>query len=498
MPIRDSARSPESEPTAVPDSCGIAAPASGLGRELRRSFPRSQLNDRPAAAVEFNGMSTQDRPLEGRAASRREFLRTSAALAGAATVGQLAVRQSAHAAGDGTIRIGLIGCGGRGTDAALNAMNAGKEIRLVAMADIFKERLDESLARLKAAKPEQVAVTEERRLVGFDAYRSLLYSGVHAVLITPASHFIPEMLKAAVDAGRHVFCEKPHGIDIPGLKICEAACKEAERKKLSVVSGLCWRYDTGVRETLKRVHDGAIGDLVALQENYVGPPYIVRARRPGMTEMEYQMWNWYHFNWLSGDQTAQQLIHSLDKASWALGDKPPLKAWGMGGRQTTLDSRYGDQFDHQAVVFEYAGGVRVFGFTRDQPDCYNNTSDTFFGTKGRCDLLTCRISGENPWHYEGPKNNMYDQEHKEFFDSIRSGTPLNNGAYMCLSSALAIVAQMACYTGDMIPWEEAMKSQRSFALPRYGWDVDPPVQLGEGGHYPTAMQGKAEFEKWKV
>ena len=155
------------------------------------------------------------------------------------------------------------------------------------------------------------------------------------MLITPASHFSPAMVQAAIAAGKHVFCEKPHGIDVPGLKTMMAACEEASpRKKLSIVSGLCWRYDPGVRETMKRVHDGAIGQIVAIQENYVSQPYIVRDRRPGQSEFEHQLWNWYHFNWLSGDQTAQQLVHSLDKASWALGDRPPLRAWGMGGRQT--------------------------------------------------------------------------------------------------------------------------------------------------------------------
>jgi hypothetical protein len=214
--------------------------------------------------------------------------------------------------------------------------------------------------------------------------------------------------------------------------------------------------------------------------------------------MEYQLWNWYHFNWLSGDQTAQQIVHSVDKSSWALGDKPPVKVSGMGGRQTMLDSKYGDQFDHQAVVFEYPNGVRVFGFCRDQADCHNNTSDLILGTKGRCSVLDHRIEGEKPWHYEGPKANMYDVEHQELFASIRQGKPINNGSYMCLSSALAIVAQMACYSGDLIAWDEAMQSRRSFALPRYGWDVEPPVKPGPDGRYPAAMQGKAELERWRL
>ncbi len=428
--------------------------------------------------------------------TRREFLRTSAVLAGGAAVGQLAIEQSAHAAGSDVIRVGLIGCGGRGTEAATNAMNAGKDIRLVAMADIFDERLKASRDKLKKAKPDQVEVKDERCFVGFDAYEKLIASGVDVVLIAAASHFHPRMLKAVVDAGKHVFCEKPHGLDIPGLKVSMAAAELAKQKGLSLVSGLCWRYDTGVRETIKRVHDGAIGDIVTIQENYLSSPYIMRERRPGQSEMEYQMWNWYHFNWLSGDQTAQQLVHSIDKSSWALGDKPPRRVYGMGGRQTTLDSKFGDQFDHHAVVFEYENGVRVFGFTRDQTDCYSDTNDYIFGTKGRCNLINGRIEGETNWRYEKPRENMYDIEHAELFASIRAGKPINNGHYMCLSSALAIAAQIACYTGTYLTWDDVMNSKRSFALPRYGWDVEPPVKPGPDGRYPTAMQGAAEHERW--
>jgi predicted dehydrogenase len=436
--------------------------------------------------------SATDMPL----ASRRTFLKTSAALAGSAALGSLELERSVHAAGRDVIRIGLVGCGGRGTEAATNAMNAGRDVRLVALADIFEERLKAARERLQKAKPEQAEVKDERCFIGFDAYEKVLASGIDVVLIAPASHFIPPMLQAAVAAGKHVFCEKPHGIDIPGVKICMAAAEQAKQKGLSLVSGLCWRYDPGVRETMKRVHDGAIGDIVAIQETYVTTPYIVRERNPGQSEMEWQMWNWYHFNWLSGDQTAQQLIHSMDKASWALGDVPPVRAWGMGGRQTMLDAKYGDQFDHQAVVYEYPNDVRVFGYTRDQQECWNNTSDFIIGTKGRCNLLSYRIDGEKPWRYQGPRANMYDVEHAELFASIRDAKPINNGNYMCLSSALAIMAQMACYTGTIVSWQQAMGSKRSFALPRYGWDVEPPVKPTSDGRYPSPMQGGAEEDKW--
>jgi predicted dehydrogenase len=427
--------------------------------------------------------------------SRRQFLKKSA-VAGAAcgALSALPLASSVHAAGSDVIKIGLIGCGGRGSGAADNAMNAGKDVRLVAMADIFADRLQDSRERLKKIKPDQVAVDDAHCFVGFDAYEKLIQSGVDVVLIAAASHFHPQHLKAAIDAGKHVFCEKPHGIDTPGVKIAMAAAEEAKKKNLCLATGLCWRADPGVRETMKRVHDGAIGEIIAIQETYITTPYVLRERQPGWNEMQFQMQDWYHFNWLSGDQTAQQLIHCLDKASWALGDSPPVKAWGMGGRQVCVEPKYGDQFDHHAVVYEYANGVHVFGYTRDMLGCYNETSDVIFGTKGRALLPNKpRIEGEKPWHYKGAPANMYDVEHQELFDAIRAGKTINNGAYTCLSSMLAILGQMTCYTGQEITWEQAMKSELSFALPRYGWDVEPPVKPGPNGQYPTAMPGITAF-----
>lgn len=429
-------------------------------------------------------------------ATRRDFLKaTSSAVLGAAAVSTLSVARGAHAAGNGTIKIGLVGCGGRGSGAAVNAMNAGQDVKLVAMADVFEQYVQGSRQRLKAAKPDQVEVSDDHCFVGFDAYQKVLASGVDVVLLAASSHFHPIHLKAAIDAGKHVFCEKPHGVDVPGLKMAMAAAEEAKKKGLSVVSGLCWRYDPGVREAMKRVADGAIGDIVAIQETYITSPYGLRERKPEWNEMEYQLQNWYHFNWLSGDQTGQQLVHSLDKASWALGDQPPMKAWGTGGRQVCTEPKYGDQFDHFAAVFEYANGVRVFGYCRDQPGCYNETTDVILGTKGRALLPSRpRIEGPNAWEYKTEKKrSMYDVEHEELFASIREGKPLNNSNYMFTSTMLGILAQMVCYTGQQITWDEAMQSKLVLASSHYGWDAEPPVKPDKNGQYPCPMPGITKF-----
>jgi predicted dehydrogenase len=429
-------------------------------------------------------------------ARRRDFLKTSAAVAGAAIAGCLSPSRAAYAAGSDVIKIGLVGCGGRGSGAAINAMNAGKDIRLVAMADAFPDRLQSSLQQLKKQRPDQVAVEPDHCFIGFDAYQKLIDSGVDVVLLATPPHFRPIHLAACVAAGKHTFFEKPVAVDAPGVREVIKACEEAKKRNLAAVCGLCWRHDAAVKETMKRVHDGAIGQIVAIQETYnASPPWFRnKPRESQWTEMEYQMRNWYPFTWLSGDHNVEQHVHSLDKACWALNDETPLKAWGMGGRQVRSEETIGQIFDHHAVCYQYASGVRVYSYCRRQGGCYNEVSDIILGSKGRALMpQRCSIEGENRWRYQGPKGNMYDVEHIELFESIRQGKPRNDGAYAALSTMLAILGRMATYTGKEITWEQAINSKEKLAPARYAWDAEPPVLPDKNGQYPMAVPGVTKF-----
>lgn len=409
-----------------------------------------------------------------------------------AFVAAVSLAGGARAWDNGVIGVGVIGCGGRGEAAAMNAMNAGKDVRIVAMGDVLMDRVVEKRANLRKRYPEQVAVPDSCCFAGFDAYRQVIDAS-DVVIIANAAKFHPLHMMAAVEAGRHVFVEKPHAADPAGIRLLRAACQRAREKNVSVVSGLQSRYHPGYIETLARVHDGAIGDIVAIQETWLRGPYVLYPRRPGLQEIVHQASNQYHFHWLSGDDVPQTLIHNLDRSSWALGNAAPIRAYGMGGRSTLQGEIYGNVFDHHSVVYDFPNGVRVYAMCRTIDNCYGENSSLILGAKGRCDLLKLRITGETNWQHPGStsKNNAYDLEHVALFDSIRQSKPINNGDYMVRSTLITLMGQFSCYTGQEVTWDAIAASD--FAYPPRAEEVtertEPPVLPGPGGIYPVFTPG---------
>jgi len=422
-------------------------------------------------------MSLSQSPHEDHS-SRRTFLKASAALAMAGTAATWA--RPAHGAfggGDDVLRVALIGCGSRGTGAAAQALQADASVKLTAMADAFEDRLELSLATLMKSPDvaDKIDVASEHKFVGFEAYQQAIDSGVDVVLLTSPPHFRPMHLKAAVAAGKHVFAEKPVAVDAPGVRDVLATAEEAKRKKLSVVSGLCLRYDAGYRESIARLHDGAIGEIHTLLANDYRGPIWVKPRQPDWSDMTWQMRNWYYFKWLSGDFNVEQHVHNLDVCAWVMNGYPK-SAVGMGGRQVRTGEEFGDIYDHHSVVYEYANGARIISNTRQQAGCYNNISTTFVGSQGHADISERRstITGAETWRYDAKHKNMYQVEHDELFASIRNGTPINNGDYMAYSTLLAIMGRMATYTGKEVTWEQALNSTEALVPEGYDWDAKPP------------------------
>lgn len=420
--------------------------------------------------------------------TRRSFLKTSIATAAIATSD---ITRRVYAAGSDTIKIGLIGCGGRGSGAALDAMRADDGVRLVAMTDVFEDRLQDKRKMLKENMPEQTQVGDDHCFTGFDGYKNVIASDVDAVLIACASKYHPIYAKAAIDAGKHVFVEKPHGIDPPGVRIIQELIETAKKKKLSLVSGLMNRYIPAVQETMKRVLDGAIGDIVAIEENFLRAPYVLVARTDKDSEMEYQYRNWYHFSWLSGDDVTQSLVHNLDKALWAMQEKPPARAHGLAGRSASFGDIYGDVFDHHTVVYDYDNGAKIYAFCRTQHNCHEGMSDIIMGTKGRCDLLQNTITGETNWKYDGPHGNGFIDEHVALFKGIRSGFPVVS-EYMANSTMTAVMGQMACYSGKQVTWDQVCESDHTFGPVGTSFDMEPPKKPDPDGNYPIAVPGKTK------
>lgn len=417
--------------------------------------------------------------------SRRQFVKTSSlALGGAVVIG----RAHAQVSPGETLQVGLIGCGGRGTGAAADALGADANVKLVAMGDVFADRLKSSLQTLsKQDIAKKIDVPEKHQFVGFDAYQKVIAESDVVLLATPP-HFRPMHMQAAIDAGKHVFAEKPVAVDGPGVRKVLATCEAARKKNLAVVSGLALRYSYAYRETIKRIHDGGIGKIRALQANDFRGPIWVKLKQPDWTEMEYHMRNWYYFTWLSGDFNVEQHVHMLDVCSWIMKDEYPVRAYGTGGRAVRTGAEYGNIYDHHAVTYEYADGARLFATCRQMAGCSNDISAHVMGERGiaTLDRRAMRIEAGETWQYRGEKNNHSHTEHEELFASIRNGKTINNGQYMTKSTLLAIMGRMATYTGQTITWDQAMNSQEDLSPDRYAWDAKPPDS-------PIAIPGVTRF-----
>ena len=419
--------------------------------------------------------------------SRRTFLKTSAATAAAAAT---AFTGAYAAAGSETLRIGLVGCGGRGTGAAKQALRADPNVKLVAMCDAFMDRLNDSLSSLKTAKEthdiaHKIDVTPDRCFDGFDGYKKLLDCGVDVVLLCTPPGFRPLQLQAAIEAGKHVFCEKPVAVDATGVRSVMESARLAKEKGVSLCSGFCYRYDQAKRETVKRVHGGMIGDVLAMHITYLTSPLWWRGNDPLWSEMTYQMRNWYYFSWLSGDFLVEQHCHNFDKANWIFKGEAPIAATGVGGRQVRTDSKYGNIYDHFAVTLEFPHGVKLFSTCRQMAKCKGDVNDHVIGTKGSAQLMKHTISQrEGPgWEFEGEAKDMYQVEHDELFAGIRSGKLINDGDNAAHSTLMALMAREAAYSGDRITWKQMLASKQNLAPKEYAWGPNPIPAVPMPGTY---------------
>ncbi len=404
--------------------------------------------------------TTTDRKVKNDTASlasppnRRQFIKTtSTAAAGVAVASSLTVAQAAHNSVDDTLKVGLIGCGGRGKGAATNAARADDNIKITALADAFQDRIDSCREQLQVEIPKFMDVSDDHCFTGFNCHQELIDSGVDVVLLCSPPYFRPAQMEAAVAAGKHIFCEKPIAVDAPGVRRVLAASQHAEDAGLNLVSGLCWRYDVGVNEMMKRIKNGEIGSIKAIEANYLTGELWHRGLNFD-SEMEFQLRNWLYFTWLSGDLIAEQHIHTLDKALWLMDDQPPVRCYGTGGRQKRTDDRYGNVYDHFTTVFEWENGLKTFSHCRQMSNCWSENECHVFGTEGTAHILRNIIeSGGDKWRFRGKKPSMYDVEHAELFKSIRDGKVINNGDYMCKSTMMAIMGRQASYTGKEITWD---------------------------------------------
>ena len=417
---------------------------------------------------------------------RRTFLKLSgmAVTAGALPFNILHAKPVFKNINADTLKVGLIGCGGRGSGAANQALKADPNVVLHAVADLFQDKVQKSIENLKEIHGDKANVSPEHQYVGLDAYKKVLASGVDVVILATTPSFRPLHLEAAVEAGKHIFCEKPVAVDAPGIKKVIEASKKAKAKNLNIVSGFCWRFHEPKRASFGKILDGTIGDVTTVYNTYnTGATYrAYQSENPQLQNAEWQLRNWPYFNWLSGDHIVEQAIHSIDMMSWAFGNQMPVSAVGTGGRQVRVEEKYGNIFDHFSITYDFANGAKGFHLSRQQEGCERGYAVESWGTKGKA-IVDCAANvhqittGKKVWNYNGKQNDMYQQEHDELFAAIRKGNVISQGEAVANSTMIGILGRMAAYTGKKITWEEALNSTEVLGPPAdsYAFDLTIPV-----------------------
>jgi myo-inositol 2-dehydrogenase/D-chiro-inositol 1-dehydrogenase len=391
------------------------------------------------------------------------------------------------------IKVGLVGCGGRGTGAASQALHADDKAELVAVADVDQSQVDKSLATLKSISKisDRVLVDSPNQYLGLDAFQRVIASGADVILLATPPGFRPRHLAACIEANKHVFCEKPIATDAPGVRSVMETVEKAKAKNVSLVAGFCWRYNAMIQETFQQLFDGAIGRQVAYYATYytnpVKPMPPASTRPAGMSDTEWQIRNWYNFSWLSGDSLVEQAVHSVDKIAWSMHDEPPVSCVAVGGRAVPAEG--GNIFDHFDVNYLYPNGVRAFMANRQSEGCYNENADYILGTEGAITIgrgPVPHITGKKEWTWTGQKYDMYQREHDLLFASIRRAKPINDGKRMATSTMLAMMGRMAAYTGQQITWEQALNSQQKLVPDVVDWMGELPVM-------PRPVPGVTKF-----
>lgn len=426
--------------------------------------------------------------------SRRSFLKSSAAAAAAITTGgsldALRAAVPVHQGG-GKMKIGVVGVGGRGSGAAVQAAKAHPDNVLYAIGEAFPDRLEKGLEGITEALTEakmldRLQVAPERRFVGLDAIDQVLASGVDAVVLATPPGFRPLQIERAVAKGVHVFAEKPIATDAAGVRRVMAACDVARQKGISIVSGLCYRYHDGRKAIVQRLQEGGVGEILAIQGNYITGELWSFDRQPQWSELEWQLRNWLYYPWLSGDLIAEQHIHTLDVMAWMKRDVYPIACSSLGGRQKRTDAKFGTVYDHFATIYEWEDGTRGYSYCRQQDGCWRDVNEYVVGTEGRANVFQHTITGKNEWKYGGPIKDMYQNEHDAMFAALHAGKRIDNGDYMCKSTLMALMGRLAAYTGKRLTWDEVLASKEVLVPERLQWTDAPP-------QHPVSIPGITKF-----